>query len=283
MNRAEFMKELKYLLSDLPDEEKEDALAYYRDYLEEAGEAEGDVIREFGSPERIAAIIRADIQGDMKESGAFTDRGFEDERFRDPGYQVAKRLDLPEVNKEAANDGRQYGPQGTSGFGTAGGNGKPGAGHGGNEQMHHGQSDREYSSDTGTGRKNTSVWKIVLLILLVLAAAPVLLAVGGSLVGAGVGILTAVLVVVIVFLFLLAVLTLAFVIGGFALVVVGIINMFSEFTVGLFMAGTGLVMLAFGIVGVVISVWFYGKLVPWMFRGCINGINRLIHRRVRGV
>jgi len=40
MNRDEFMKELEYLLSDIPEEEKEDALNYYRDYLEEAGEQE---------------------------------------------------------------------------------------------------------------------------------------------------------------------------------------------------------------------------------------------------
>ena len=40
MRRAEFMKELEYLLQDIPDEEKEEALAYYRDYLEEAGRPE---------------------------------------------------------------------------------------------------------------------------------------------------------------------------------------------------------------------------------------------------
>ena len=38
MNREEFMKELEYLLSDIPDEEKAEAIGYYRDYLEEAGE-----------------------------------------------------------------------------------------------------------------------------------------------------------------------------------------------------------------------------------------------------
>lgn len=60
MRRAEFMKELEYLLQDIPDEEKEEALAYYRDYLEEAGdENEEQVIREFGSPERVAAIWTA--------------------------------------------------------------------------------------------------------------------------------------------------------------------------------------------------------------------------------
>lgn len=270
MNRIEFMKELEYLLSDLPDEEKEDALAYYRDYLEEAGEAGADVIREFGSPERIAAIIRADIQGDMEEGGEFTDRGYEDERFRDPNYQVTKRLDLPEAQDAA--DGGTDRREGQGAF--------AGAGDGGRCQS---QEEAGYRQSEGRKRGKTSVWKLVLLILLVLAAAPMFLAVGGSLIGAGVGVLTAVVVVVGVCLFLLAVLTLAFVIGGFALLVLGILNLFTEFTTGVFLAGTALVMLAFGIIGVVISAWFYGKVIPAMFRGCINGVNRLIHRRVRRV
>ena len=39
MNKEEFMTRLKELLADLPDDEnKQDALNYYQDYLEEAGE-----------------------------------------------------------------------------------------------------------------------------------------------------------------------------------------------------------------------------------------------------
>ena len=54
-----FIKELEYLLQDIPDEEREEAIAYYRDYLEEAGsDNEEKVIEEFGSPERAAALIR---------------------------------------------------------------------------------------------------------------------------------------------------------------------------------------------------------------------------------
>ena len=64
MNRETFMKDLEYLLQDIPDEEKADALSYYADYLEEAGpENEEKVLKEFGSPERITAIIRADLKG----------------------------------------------------------------------------------------------------------------------------------------------------------------------------------------------------------------------------
>ena len=55
MNKGEFMRELEYLLQDISDEDKKDAIAYYEDYLEEAGEEnEEAVILEFGSPERVA-------------------------------------------------------------------------------------------------------------------------------------------------------------------------------------------------------------------------------------
>lgn len=99
MNREIFMKELEYLLQDIPEEDKADALAYYRDYLEEAGEEnEEAVIKEFGSPERIAAIIRSDLTGSLESGGEFTENGYQDERFKDPNYQMTQRYELPEVH-----------------------------------------------------------------------------------------------------------------------------------------------------------------------------------------
>ena len=70
MSRETFMKELEYLLQDIGEEERADALAYYRDYLDEAGpEREEQALAEFGSPERVAAMIRASIDGNMEEDG----------------------------------------------------------------------------------------------------------------------------------------------------------------------------------------------------------------------
>lgn len=109
MNREKFMRELEYLLQDIREEDKADALAYYRDYLEEAGDDEEEAIRGFGSPERIAAIIRADIAGHLAEGGAFTERGYEDERFRDPNHQMVKRYDLPEAGEEIYRGNQENG------------------------------------------------------------------------------------------------------------------------------------------------------------------------------
>lgn len=136
MRKEEFMRELEYLLQDIPDEEKEDAVAYYRDYLEEAGpENEEAVIRDFGSPERIAAMIRCDINGTLEEGGSFTDQGYEDERFRDPNYQIVKRMDLPEENGGNAAGGQAgtggvYGSEGENGGGWSQQQSGSGRGHG---------------------------------------------------------------------------------------------------------------------------------------------------------
>lgn len=107
MNRDEFMRELEYLLQDIPEEEKSDAIQYYRDYFEEAGsENEKQVIEEFKSPERVAAIIRSDLAGSLEQGGEFTEQGYQDERFRGPNYQVTNHYDFPEsANKPSGSSG----------------------------------------------------------------------------------------------------------------------------------------------------------------------------------
>ena len=63
MNRQEFMERLEYLLRGIPASEREDALAYYNDYFDEAGvENEYQVIQELGSPEQVAQTILTDVQ-----------------------------------------------------------------------------------------------------------------------------------------------------------------------------------------------------------------------------
>ena len=61
MNRKEFMAELERQLARIDDREREEAIAYYNEYFDEAGpENEARVIEELGSPVRVAAQIKAD-------------------------------------------------------------------------------------------------------------------------------------------------------------------------------------------------------------------------------
>lgn len=260
MTRDAFMKELVYLLQDIQEEDKEDALQYYMDYFDEAGpEQEADIIKELGSPERIAAIIRSDIAGHLEDGGEFTESGYQDERFRDPNYQVAKRSELP--------DCREYSQAEGSG-----------------ENEHKGQNQestwQNSSGNAGPGRqpsppRTSMALKVVLWIVLFIVGGPILLALGSGALGIAGGIL-GILVGVLV---LVGVLTIAMLICGVAMIPFGIVHIFSHPLNGFLLSGTGLIILGIGILLLALAVLFYGRFIPYLIRSIVNFLNRLIHRR----
>ena len=63
MNRPEFLRQLESMLYSIPANERADALAYYKDYFDEAGiENEQNVIQELGSPQKVAQSIIEDLR-----------------------------------------------------------------------------------------------------------------------------------------------------------------------------------------------------------------------------
>lgn len=242
MTRDAFMRELEYLLQDVQDDEKDEALQYYRDYFDEAGpENEEQVIQEFGSPERIAAIIRSDIAGNLEDGGAFTESGYTDERFRDPGYQVAHRYDLPEAGGEK-------------------GRGKDPADGGGK-----------------TESRTSKVLKIALILVLLAVALPVAWGIGHGLWGLA-GCLLALLIVLLVFLGLA---TVGFLIAGVVMIPWGIVMAFGSPWSGLVVFGSGLIMAGLGLLGLALCVLFYGRFVPFLIRSVADFLNRFFHKNRR--
>lgn len=90
MNRTEFMTRLAALLQDVPAEERRDAMQYYNDYFDDAGEEnEQQVMKELESPEKVAEKIKADLGNSGQEnSGQFTESGYRDERFEQAAMPV---------------------------------------------------------------------------------------------------------------------------------------------------------------------------------------------------
>lgn len=83
MERKEFMRRLEALLSDLPENERAEALQYYNDYLDDAGlENEAAVLEELGSPDGLAESIRQGLKEDGGESGGFSETGFQEQEPR---------------------------------------------------------------------------------------------------------------------------------------------------------------------------------------------------------
>ena len=72
MNMQEYINELKIQLSKLPDDDREDAISYYFEYLAEAGpEGVAEAMEKLGTPAELAAGIRADqALLDFEEHGA---------------------------------------------------------------------------------------------------------------------------------------------------------------------------------------------------------------------
>lgn len=243
MSRDEFMRELEYLLSDIPDEEKADAVGYYEDYFEEAGpENEESVVGELGSPERIAAIIRTDLAGNMAQGGEFTERGYEDERFRDPNYQMAERYDLPEKSEQ------------------------PDPGRSGNEERRR--------TENGPMRTNRTV-KIILWIILIIVAAPVLFGISGGVIGMAGGLL-GLLVGAVVFV---GAITFALMAAGIGVLIAGIVCMVIHPMSGILLIGLAVLCLGIGFLFLALCGVFYGKFLPFLFRTVVDAVSSLINRR----
>lgn len=101
MNRAQFMEQLKKLLADIPVDERDEALDYYESYFDDAGpENEAAVIRELGSPGKVAAIIKADLKESSEEYAQYTERGYEDTR-------TAGAAQMPEERRGAQRSSRE--------------------------------------------------------------------------------------------------------------------------------------------------------------------------------
>lgn len=62
MKGSEYIYKLDKRLRNIPKEEREDAIAYYSEFFQDAGEEEiEEIVARIGSPSRVAAGIRADI------------------------------------------------------------------------------------------------------------------------------------------------------------------------------------------------------------------------------
>lgn len=209
MNRVEFMKQLEQLLLDIPESDRVDAIAYYNDYFEEAGpENEANVLRELGSPERVASIIKADLNTLGNEKAEYTEQGYFDGR-----------------------------------------NG--------------------VNTNTPAVRKRKWNLPLPLVIVLLVFASPVLVGIGGGLLGGVLGLFGGLLGIIVGGFGML--------IGGIASFIVGIIRLAVAPIKGVVLIGTGSLAIAIGILFVLLFVLCAFKWFPKLFGKLINWIQDRIH------
>lgn len=244
MSREEYLNQLACLLSDIPDEEREEAMEFYRDYFEEAGEGEEEsVILELGSPQKVAAQIKSSLLGDDGSFGSYTERGYQDERFREDNKVPAPGNMREEKERENS--------KGQNAYRTSQG--------------------RPYYR--GPERRRSGL-TIALIVIVCVFASPVLL----SLAGVAVGVLFSVLALIFSAAFGVLALTLGALISGVALIISGVVSMWSTPPVGCLLLGGGLLAMAAGFLLILADVWMFGKFVPWAIRGMVNLCSRIFRR-----
>ena len=97
MNKAMFMARLRELLADITEAEREEALNYYEDYFDDAGEEnEESVIEALGSPERVAATIKEGLNDNTGSDGEFSENGYTSGNDRNREEVAARTLSSEE-------------------------------------------------------------------------------------------------------------------------------------------------------------------------------------------
>ena len=71
MKKEEYLQKLEQLLSDIPAEDRQEAIRYYHDYLEDAGEQAEEVIHSLGTPEELACSIKKELYGEHTSGSKF--------------------------------------------------------------------------------------------------------------------------------------------------------------------------------------------------------------------
>lgn len=208
MNRMDFMGILEAGLAGIPEAERNEALQYYNDYLNDAGvENEQEVMESLGPPEQVAASIKAGLAGEGKVE--FTEQGYRDGTVPEAPVSVRE-------NKEDYKNAEQGGPQSSA---------------------------REEKKKEGN-----SAGKLILIIAGCILVSPVVLSVGAGLLAAILGLAGGVLslwagLVVVGVAALFA--GLAMVVGGIIELLVSPVAGALFIGVGLLLSGLGLLVTVF--------------------------------------
>lgn len=231
MNRMEFMAELERLLADMPEEERQAAVQYYADYFADAGEAnEADVIRELGSPAKVAESIKADYYGT---------------EFNESDYE---HKDYMEKYGQRSSDG-STGSQAGSRAGSA----QNGSGNGSGSATGGTKTSRPWTSNT---------LKLILVIAIAIVLWPVTLGIALTVFG--------IVVAVVCFFAVLVIAAVSIMIAGGVTVVVGLVAAIAVPPAALVTAGIGILLFVLGLVATVGAVKLCIIVYPAMLRGFVN-------------
>lgn len=261
MKKEVFLERLEALLQDIPEEEKRDAIDYYRDYLEEAGpEREEEVLAEFQSPEHIAEVIRTELQSEWRGSGEFTDRGYSDSRFEEKRTTLSRSsgAEQGEREKEAGFQAgteddpfREFRDEETGENAASNESQRSRLG-----EMLHCLKEKIIGSKMG----------MVVAVLVVLAVLPFIFSLVTRTVGGVFGLAVALAAILVV----LGLTTVLVFVGGILLFMLGVASLFEHFAMGLMFIGLGIAAEGSCLLLICGCILFYGVFLPWAVKGIIR-------------
>lgn len=250
MTRVEFLKKLEGLLQDIPLEERKQAIQYYEDYFSDAGEEkEQDVIRELKSPEKVAKMLKADLKDSVfeNEEGEYTETGYVDPEEEKSRYQLSRNNELKKTENQNCNRQKEHYT------------------YSANKPVR-----REFHR-----RQSNNFGKIILIVLLCIFGLPFVVPVVGTLFGLAVMAVCTFFGAFIAF----ACLAIAFVIGGIALIGIGIGQLFYFTAFSLFTIGVGLLLLGSGLLCGMFTIQASKKIIPGFCNWAISLIRRPFQNR----
>lgn len=276
MNRLEFMKELEMLLSGIPQSEREEAIQYYNDYLNDAGvENEQEVLDSLGTPQDLAKVIREGLN-DNGESGEFTETGY---KSGESGSGLKNELARRGQAGKGTETGKEAATENGFGMGNAKSTGQ-GAQHG---PTRTGAAQKDINVDTEKKsrekqREPLSAGMIVLIVILGIIAFPVLAGIATGVLGAGVGILGGILGLVIG----VAAAGIGLLVAAVVMVCLGIAAMVSVPLAGICFIGLGILFAGIALFFLWLTVWIFAAALPWAIRGLVNVCGKIFHRKGEG-
>lgn len=256
MNQRDFMDRLERLLMDIQEDERREALQYYTDYFEDAGEENVEaVIRELGSPEKVAATIKADLRGGSADSGEFTETGYTDSRFEEKANPATR-----ESAYKKSEEGYTYQSNDTT------------------ENAYEYNSYGENPSANTTGNSQSSSNKIVKIILIILIAimvipfaVPICIGIAAVIFGlifASFGLFAGLVIGSIGIMF-----------AGVALFILGMSKLLVAVPVALVTSGSGLLLFILGLIATVATIKLCIVIYPAMCRILVNICRWPFHRK----
>ena len=276
MNKEEFLKRLEQLLSDISEEERADALAFYRSYFEDAGIGnEASILEELESPEKVAEVIKKDLG---VSEAADTETPEADAHSEKNETHTEGTSGDGQNDKTRTNDPYMNSLYGSSAYGSGNYDQKNTAYTGGTyaSQNTSGQIDIENLKKENQKNKTEKTEKTVLWVILAVLTSPIWITVAAVLAAILVAILACVFAVAVSIVAVMA----ALVITGFVLAGIGVGYLFTKgVAVGLGLLGGGLLVLALGVLAVWLVVWCFGWFVPWAVKGIVKLCKKPFEKR----